>query len=195
MSRVWQVSNKRKAFNAGFGLIQKVINRGTIHFYKFQGQFWSPKKLQWEVYPFHINSYVCLIKINTHMWVRAETHSSTCFISASPVGFHLSIRLSKQITSPKIMDEASQKRIVRTDTRRKKNIQHTSLQMKENPPSPAGFVAGDVRVCHTRVQGRTINTGAKTTVKRCFFVRACVLHHFCKRDDSIVLEKFKFSTC
>lgn len=64
MSRVWQVSNKRKAFNTGFGLIQKVTNRGTTYLYKFQGQFWSPKKLKWEVHPFHINSYVCLIKIN-----------------------------------------------------------------------------------------------------------------------------------
>lgn len=38
-----------------------------------------------------------------------ETHSSTCLISASPVGFHFSLCLSKQITSPKIMDEASPK--------------------------------------------------------------------------------------
>lgn len=116
-----------KALHTGFGWIPKVTNRHTTYPYKFQEEFWSPQKIKWATYQFHRENSVCLIKTNVHMWVRRGTRSSTCSISASPVPSHLSIRLSKQIPSPKMRDEASQKWIVRIDTTGKKNIQHTSL--------------------------------------------------------------------
>lgn len=146
-----------------------------------------------------MKSSVCLMKINVHMRVPTGTCSSTCFTSASPVGFHLSIRLSKQITSPKITGEASQKWIVRIDIPGRKKKKKFSIHLCKWKRSLLHQQVSLLETLGFATPGYKTGTKDQVPNPQQNAVCACVcescLHHFLRSNEPIILTKYKFSTC